>query len=53
MQTNMFMNFYPSLLNVLGNIHVLRKQVFGFFDPPPSPLVINSKHLALPPISIT
>ena len=21
----------------LGNIHVLRKQVFGIFDPPPSP----------------
>ena len=30
----------------LGNIHELRKQDFGIFDPPPFPLVINSKHLA-------
>ena len=30
----------------LGNIHVLRKRVFGIFDPLPSPLVINSKYLA-------
>ena len=49
-----FAKLPPLILhNLLGNIHVLRKQVFGIFDPPPSPLVINSKHLAWPPISIT
>ena len=25
----------------LGNIHVLRNQDFGFFDPPPPPFVIT------------
>ena len=35
---------WDEILFNLGNIHVLRKQVFGFFDPPP--LVIKSKHLS-------
>ena len=36
-----FVNFFYHL----GNIHVLHKQVLGFFLPPSPPLVIKIKHL--------